>query len=140
MDGTSVASLRVARLGKILNNFAILGAVICLTSAAYFLLVAAYYIALICILLLTLFTILVTYPEFSNLFSNSEAINAAVMQLTTTYIPVIAPVTLILSAASVAALIVSKQKKNVGRIVINVLCFIVGAVFTALYSFAGGEK
>ncbi len=74
MDRNSMAALRVAHFGKILAGFAILGAVACLASVAYFLFIAVYYVLLIAILLGTLFLILVEYPEFMNLFTNTEAI------------------------------------------------------------------
>ena len=138
MEKTSFAALRVAHLGKILSNFAILGAVICIASVAYFLFILVYYLVLISILLCTLFLILVEHPEFMNLFSNTEVINDFVINFSVTYLPVIAPVTMAVSALSIAALAVSKQKDGVARMVISIICLVVAAVFTILYTFMGG--
>ena len=138
MDRSSFAALRVAHLGKILSSFAILGAVICIASVAYFLFVLVYYIVLVAILLCTLFLILVEYPEFMNLFTSTEVINDFVYNFSLTYLPVIAPVTMAVSALSIAALAISKQKGGLPRLVISIICLVVAAVFTIIYTFMGG--
>lgn len=138
MDKSSFAALRVAHLGKILSNLAILGAVVCIASVAYFLFIIVYYILLITILLGTLFLILVEYPEFMNLFSDTEAINDFVYNFSLTYLPIIAPVTMVVSALSIAALALSKQKDGLPRLVISIICLVVAAVFTIIYTFVGG--
>lgn len=137
MDKTSFAAMRVGHLGKILTSFAILGAVICIASVAYFLFILVYYLVLVTILLGTLFLILIDYPEFMDLFSNTEAINDFVFNFSVTYFPVIAPVTMAVSALAIAALAISKQKDGVARLVISIICLVVAAVFTVIYSFGG---
>lgn len=138
MEKTSFAAMRVAHLGKILCSFAILGAAICIASVVYFLFIIVYYIVLFAVLLMTLFLILVEYPDFMNLFTNTEVINDFVTQFSATYIPIIAPVTLALSALSIAALALSKQKDVTARLVISIICLVVAAVFTFIYTVAGG--
>lgn len=137
MEKTSFAALRVAHLGKILTNFAILGAAICIASAAYFLFIIVYYIALFAVLLVTLFLILVEYPEFMDLFNNTEAINNFVVDFSTKYIPIIAPVTLAIAAVSITLLAVS-QKRVTARMIFSIICFVVAAIFTVIYTFFGG--
>lgn len=137
MDRTSIAAMRVAHIGKILSGFAILGAVVCISSVLYFLFIAVYYILLFSILLITLFLILVEYPEFMDLFSNTEIINDFVYKFTTTYIPIIAPITMAVSAVSIAALAVSKQKDVTARLVISIVCLVVATGFTVFSMFGG---
>lgn len=138
MERSSISAMRMSHLGKILSNFAILGSVLCLASVAYFLFVAFYYIILITVLLGTVFLILVYYPEFMNLFSSADALNALVTDFTVNYAPIIAPVTLAVSVLAIAALAVSKQN-NVGRIVLSVICLLVSLAFTVIFTFMGGN-
>lgn len=136
MFSSSIFAKRMAHLGKILSNFAILGVVLCLASAMYFLLVAFYYIVLALILLCTLFLILVYYPDFMELFSSADTINAFVSEFSVKYVPVIAPVTLAVSALAILLLALSRQR-NVGRIVLAANCFVAALVFTIIYSSLG---
>lgn len=137
MEKSSFSAMRVSHLGKILSNFAILGAVICLASVAYFLLIAIYYVLLIAVLLGTLFLILIYSPEFMELFSSTETLNAFVADFSSKYIPIIAPVTIAVAALAIAALALSKQK-NTSRIVVAVICLVIATVYTVIYSFMGG--
>lgn len=139
MDRSSIAAMRVSHMGKILSNFAILGAVICLASIAYFLLIAFYYILLVCVLLCTLFIILLYYPDFMDLFTNADTINNFMAEFTVKYLPVIAPVTVAVSAAAIALLVLSKQK-NTERIVTASICLIIGLVFTAIFTLGGASQ
>lgn len=138
MERSSMAALRVAHLGKILCGFAILGAVACLASVAYFLFIIVYYLLLITILLGTVFLILLEYPEFMNLFSNTEAINDFVYKFSTTYVPIIAPITIAVSALSIVALVVSKQRDTSVRIVFSIICLVVSVVVTFVTALMGG--
>lgn len=140
MERSSMAALRVAHLGKILSGFAILGTVACLASIAYFLFIAVYYIFLIAILLGTLFMILIEYPEFMNLFGNTEAINEFVYMFSATYVPVIAPITIAISALSIVTLVASKQKDVTARIVFSAICFIVSSAVTVISVVTGGAQ
>lgn len=138
MDRNSVGALRVAHLGKILSNIAILGVVLCTAAIAYFLLIAIYYIILITILFGTLFLILVEYPEFMNLFTNTETINDAMVKFSATYVPIIAPITLVVSAVAIAALLISKQKNITTRLVFSIICLLASLIFTVMFTFMGG--
>lgn len=139
MDKSSISAMRVSHMGKIFSNFALLGAIVCLASIAYFLLIAFYYILLICVLLCTLFIILVYYPNFMDLFTNAEAINNFMAEFTVKYLPVIAPVTVAVSTAAIALLVLSKQK-NTDRIVMASICLIIGLVFTVIFTFGGASQ
>lgn len=136
MDKSSIAAMRVSHLGKILSNIAILGVVVCLASVVYFLLIAIYYIILAMILLCTLFIILVYYPDFMDLFTNTETINDFVANFTVNYLPIIAPVTLAVSVLAIITLAISKQG-NIGRIVVSVICLLAAAVSTIIFTFMG---
>lgn len=138
MDRSSVAALRTSHLGKILGNIAILGAVLCVASAAYFLLVAFYYMILLIILLSTLFIILVYYPDFMDLFTNAEKINEAVANFSAVYLPKIAPITLVVAAAAIVLMALSRQK-NTARITLAAICLVVAAV-TVILTYAGGNS
>lgn len=138
MDRNSVGALRVAHLGKIFSNIAILGVVLCTASIAYFLLIAVYYLILIMVVFATLFLIFVVYPEFSKWFTSTETINEAMVQFTSTYVPIIAPVTLVVSAIAIAALAISKQKNITARLAISIICLIVSLIFTIMFTFRGG--
>lgn len=137
MNRSSISAMRLAHFGKILSNFAILGVVLCLLSVAYFLLVAFYYICLVMVLLCTLFLILVYVPNYMELFASADAINAFVTEFTVKYLPIIAPITLAVSAVAILALALSRQK-NVGRLVVSVICLLAALVFTIIYSSLGG--
>ena len=139
MDKSSIAALRVSHLGKILSNIAILGVVVCLASVVYFLLIAIYYILLVCVLLCTLFIILAYYPDFMQLFTNTEAINNFVVDFTVKYLPIIAPVTVVVSALAITTLALSKQG-NTGRIVVSSICLAVAVVSTVIFTFMGGAQ
>lgn len=138
MERSSIAAMRLSHFGKILTSFAILGAVLCLASFVYYIFILIYYLILIAILLGTVFLILIAYPEFGNLFSNTEALNELVQQFSATYIPIIAPITLVVSALAIAALAVSKQKDGTARLVISIICLVVSAVFTVIAYVGGG--
>lgn len=138
MDRTTISSMRVAHLGKILANIAILGAVVCLATVLYYVFIALYYLVLVGILLGTMFLILIPYPEFMKLFTNTEAINDLVVSFTTKYVPVIAPVTLVISALAITALVVSKQKNVTDRLVTSIVCALIALVFTFIFTFMGG--
>lgn len=139
MDKSSVAALRVSHFGKILSNFAILGAALCLASAAYFLLLAIYYMVLLVVLLGSCFLILVYHPEFMQLFSSTESINDFVAALTAKYIPIIAPITLVIAALSITLLAISKQR-NIVRIVFASICLAVAIIATVIFTVLGGVK
>lgn len=138
MVGSSISSLRMSHLGKILSNFAILGVVLCLLSVVYFLLVAFYYICLALVLLCTLFIILLYVPNFMDFFSSADTLNAFVSEFTVKYVPIIAPVTLAVSALAILLLALSRQR-NVGRIVLSANCLLAALVFTIIFTFMGGN-
>lgn len=138
MDRNSIGALRVLHLGKILSNFAILGAVLCIASLVSFLLLALYYLILIAVLLGTLFLILIAYPEFTNLFTGGEQLTQLLVTFSNTCVPIIAPITAVISALSIAVLAISKQRNVTVRIVFAVICLVVSLIFTVLYTFMGG--
>lgn len=138
MVGSSISAKRMSHLGKILSNFAILGVALCLLSVAYFLLVAFYYICLAMLLLCTLGLILVYIPNYMDLFSSADAINAFVSNFTVNYLPIIAPVTLVVSVLSILLLALSRQR-NIVRIGFTATCLLAAVVFTVIFTLMGGN-
>lgn len=138
MVGSSISAMRMSHLGKILSNFAILGVVLCFLSVAYFLLVAFYYICLAMLLLCTLGLILVYIPNYMDLFSSADAINAFVTDFTVNYVPIIAPVTLAVSVLAIVLLALSRQRNGV-RIGFTGTCLLAALVFTIIFTFMGGN-
>lgn len=138
MDRNSIGALRVSHLGKILSNFAILGVVLCIASLVSFLLLALYYLILIAVLLGTLFLILIAYPEFIDLFAGGEQLTELMVTFTNTCVPIIAPITIVVSVAAIAALAMSKQKNITTRLVISIICSVAAVIFTVIFTFMGG--
>lgn len=138
MDGKSVASLRTAHLGKILFNFSILGAVLCVASFLSFILIAFYYIILIVTLLGTVFLILIYMPEFAELFADGQKMMDFIVIFSNNWVPVIAPVTAVIAAMSIVLLAISKQRNVTVRIVFASIFLVVGVVFTFLRYVVGG--
>lgn len=138
MDGRSVTSIRTAHLGKILFNLSILGAMLCVASLLSFMLIVIYYLFLVMVLLCTLFLILVYVPEFTNLFAGGEKMTEFIIAFSNDWVPVIAPITAVLAAVSIALLALSRQRNVTARIVFAAIFLIVGAVITLLHAVAGG--
>lgn len=130
MNKNSIAAIRCSHLGKILSNFSILGAVLCIATFASALLYVVYFVILIAIMLITLFTVLAN-PEFVELLQ-MESAGQILQGLYGMVLPIAAPATLAVSVLSVILLAVSRPRENIPRLVISSLGVIIGLVFTAV--------
>lgn len=117
----TLTRMQVVHLGKILFNMQFIALAIMAASVLSFIIPAVYYLALICILLLSLFTLLAN-PSFMAFFQGGEAltqVTSVLMQSWSYTVPIVAAC----SIASIVCLCFDKNKKHPARITISaVLC------------------
>ena len=118
-----LARMQVVQFGKILFNLQFVALAVMLASVVSQIFVMAYYLVLIMVAFLTLFTLFFS-PEFQELWSAGEAFTdmANAMAASWTYtVPILAAV----SAASIICLCFDKNNKHIARIVVSaVVCLI----------------
>lgn len=113
----TLARLQVVHFGKILFNMQFIAVAIMIASIVSFLIPVVFYIVLVAVLLLSLFTLL-TNPTFKSFFQGGATLTniAEVMSRSWKYtIPIVAA----LSIASIVCLCFDKNKKQIARIVIS---------------------
>lgn len=114
----TLVNMQVVHLGKILFNLQFIAVAVMFASVLSFLLPAIYYLMLLCISLLTLFTIYAAYPNFKNLWKGGETLTkiAEVMAQSWQYT---IPIALALSVASIICLCFDRRQKHTARIVVS---------------------
>ena len=117
----TLVRMQVVHFGKILFNLQFIAVAVMIASVLSFIIPAIYYLVLICILLLSLFTLLAN-PEFVALLSGGEAFEEIAKALTDSWNYTIAVVA-VFSVASIVCLCFDKHKLQLPRIIVSaVVC------------------
>lgn len=125
--------MQLVHLGKILFNLQFLMIAIMLASVMTFIFPAIYYLMLIAISLLTIFSIYAWYPEFSSFWAGGETLTkiATIFAHSWKYT---VPITLVLAVASIVCLSFDDREKQIPRIILSVL-FAVFAIIILVLKF-----
>lgn len=134
----TLAKMQVVHLGKILFNLQFLALAVMTASVLSFLLPAIYYLILIAISLLTVFTIYVTNPNFASYWSGGEKLTrlAEIMAQSWKYT---VPIVLVLAALSITCLIFDKSQKHTAKIIVSVVIAVLAAIVLILKIINGGS-
>lgn len=119
-----LAKMQVVHFGKILFNLQFIALAIMLASIITFIMPAIYYLMLIAISFLTIFSIYVWYPNFSSFWTGGETLLNIADVLTNSWQYTI-PIALALAVASIICLCFDGNKKHIGRIVVSVVISVV---------------
>ena len=111
-----LARMQVVHFGKIMFNLQFIALAVMVASVLSFLLPVIYYLVLICIMMLTVFTIFIFYPDFKNWLSGGETLTKISTFLAGSWKYTV-PIIIVLAVLSIVCLCFDKQKRHVGRIV-----------------------
>lgn len=119
----TLARMQVVHLGKVLFNLQFIAVVIMIASVISFILPAIYYLLLICIAMLSLFA-LFAEPGFRALWAGGETLTqiANVLKNSWNYTITIVAV---FSVVSIVCLCFDKYKKQLPRIIISAVVFVI---------------
>lgn len=129
--------IQVNHLGKILFNLQFIALAIMIASVLSFLIPAIYYLVLIFISLITLFSIYATHPEFSNLWRGGDTLANIATTLTNSWKYTV-PIILVLAISSIICLTLSKQENHKYRIITSVVLSILAIIVLVLKLINGG--
>ncbi len=109
--------------GKILFNLQFVAVAIMAASVISFLFTAVYYLLLVCVLILSLFTLLAD-PGFQSLMSGGESLTNVASVLSQSW-AITVPTVAALSIASIVCLCFDKNERHTARIVVSsIVCVI----------------
>lgn len=133
----TLARMQVVHFGKILFNMQFIAVAIMAASVLSFIMPAIYYLLLIFIALLTLFTLFAN-PTFMSFWSGGETLTKIAEVLTQSWkytVPIVAA----LAIASIICLCFDKNKKHPARIAVSaVMCILAVIVLIAKLINKGG--
>lgn len=132
----TLAMMQVVHFGNILFNLQFLAIAIMAASVLSFIVPVIYYLLLLCVMLLTLFTIFIMYPGFGNLWSGGEALTQIAEVLNSTW-KFTVPIVAVLAIGAIVCLSLDKQKKHIGKIV-TCSIFLVLALIVLILKFING--
>lgn len=118
--------MQVVHLGKILFNMQFIAAAVMAASVLTFIMPAIYYILLVSVACLSLFTLFAN-PDFAALWSGGETLTklAETLSLSWKYtVPIVA----VLAIASIICLCFDKNKKHTARIVVSAIFCVLAIV------------
>lgn len=119
--GKTLAMMQVVRFGKILFNMQFIAVAVMVASVLSFIIPAIYYIFLIAVLLLSLFTLL-TDPGFMAMLSGGETLIQITEVLSQSWKYTV-PIVAVMSLASIVCLCLDKYTKHTARIVVaSIMC------------------
>ena len=123
----TLARMQVVHFGKILFNLQFIALAVMAASVLSFLIPVIYYLLLLCIALLTLFTVFIN-PTFLSLWSGGEALTKIAETLAQSWKYTV-PIVTVLAIASLICLCFDKNKKHPARIAVSaVICIFALAV------------
>ena len=135
----TLVGMQVVHFGKILFNLQFIALAVMAASVLSFLIPVIYYLLLLCIALLTLFTVFIN-PTFLSLWSGGEALTKIADTLAQSWkytIPIVAA----LAVASLICLCFDKNKKHPARIAVcAVICILALAVLILKLANAEASK
>lgn len=133
----TLVTMQVAHFGKILFNLQFLALAVMVASVLSFLLPVIYYLVLLFISLLTVFTIYAVNPNFASYWSGGETLTkvAAFMSQSWKYT---VPIVLVLAALSIVCLSIDRSQKHTARIVGSSIIAVLAAVILIFKLINGG--
>ena len=137
MPATLAFSTTMQRVGVILSNYAILGTILALSSFAFFLFYALYYVALALIALCTLGIVFLAVPDFSSAF-DAEILDTISVGIGAA-LPYICIGTIACAVLSLFFLFANKQNRSMPRIILSfvVVAFVAILLIASLTSKGG---
>lgn len=126
----TLARMQVVHFGKILFNLQFVAVAIMVASVLSFIMPAIYYLVLISISLLTLFTLFAN-PTFVSLWSGGETLTKIAAVLTQSWKYTV-PIVAVLAVASIICLCFDKSKKHIARIVVSVIICLLAIIVLLL--------
>lgn len=128
-----LVGMQVVHFGKILFNLQFIVLAVMIASVLSFIIPAIYYVILFAIMLFTLFTVFLWYPEFSSWLSGGETMMRIAEDLAASWKYTV-PIAAALAVAVIVCLCFDRQRKQTVRIVISAL-ICVFAVIVFIYKF-----
>ena len=137
MPATLAFSTTMQRVGVILSNYAILGTILALSSFAFFLFYALYYVTLALIALCTLGIVFLAVPNFSSAF-DAEILDTISVGIGAA-LPYICIGTIACAVLSLIFLFANKQNRSMPRIIFSfvVVAFVAILLIASLTSKGG---
>lgn len=126
----TLAKMQVVHLGKILFNMQFVVLAIMVASVLTFIMPAIYYLVLIFVAFLTLFTLFAN-PNFMALWSGGEKLTQIASVLTESWKYTV-PIVAVLAIASIVCLCFDKNQKHPARIAISVIICVLAIVVLVL--------
>lgn len=126
-----LARMQVVHLGKILSNLQFAAVAVMAASVLSFIVPAIYYIFLIAVSVLTLFSIFAWYPEFASWWGGGETLVKVAGALAESWKYTV-PVLLVLAAGSIVCLCFDKQTKHTARIAFSAIFAVLALIVLAL--------
>lgn len=128
--GDVLLRIQIVHLGKILFNLQFIFVIVMFASILTFILPAIYYLVLAMIALVTLF-ILFADPTFRSLWAGGEVLTEIAAYLANSWKYTI-PLVAVFSISSIICLCFDKNKKQLPRIVISSILFIIAMIILVL--------
>lgn len=122
----TLIKMQVVHFGKIIFNLQFVALAIMVASVLSFIITAIYYILLICIAFLSLFTLFAN-PTFRSLWSGGEVLTNIASTLTQSWKYTI-PIVAVLAISSIICLCFDENKKQVARIVISTIILVLSVL------------
>lgn len=122
----TLARMQVVHFGKILFNLQFVAVAIMVASVLSFIMPAIYYLVLICIAFLSLFTVFAN-PTFMSFWSGGETLTKIASVLTQSWKYTV-PIVLALAIASIVCLCLDKNQKHIARIVVSVIICVLALI------------
>lgn len=133
----TLARMQAVHLGKILFNLQFIALAVMLASVLSFIGIAVYYIMLVAISLLTVFTIYAIYPNFVNAWTGGEKLANIAVKLAQSWTYTI-PIVICLAALSIGLLCFDKNEKHIARIVVSSIIIVIALILLILQLTASG--
>lgn len=126
----TLARMQVVHLGKILFNLQFIVVAIMVASVLSFIMPAIYYLFLVCIAFLTLFTLFAN-PTFKSFWAGGETLTKIATVLSQSWKYTV-PIVLVLAIASIICLCFDKNQKHIARIVVSVIICVLALIVLLL--------
>lgn len=126
----TLAKMQVVHLGKILFNLQFIAVAVMAASVLSFIIPAIYYLFLICLAGLTLFTLFAN-PTFVSFWTGGEKLTNIATILTQSWKYTV-PLVVALAIGTIVCLCFDKNNKHTARIVVSVIVCILAAIILIL--------
>lgn len=132
----TLLKMQVIHLGKITFNLQFILLAIMLAGVLTFIMPAIYYLMLICVAFLSLFTLFAN-PNFKALWSGGETLTKVAEFFVQSW-KFTVPIAMVLSIITIVCLLFDKSKKHTAKIAISVIIVVIAAVILVAKFINGG--